>query len=188
MKGMLLLMSDTLTLYHGTIYDFDKINITHSKPFKDFGRGFYTTQSREHAVSVAVRNRDIILARLKETGIKSDIKMWLCIYEFPVASLNMLSVKVFTEPTREWMLFVSENRTNREQRHDYDIVIGPTANDRTSLSIKTYFFGGYGRVGSDDAVEILLRIIKPYELPPQMFFGTEKAIAHLTPTGKELLR
>ena len=59
-------MSEIITLYHGTVYDFDEINLSRGKPFKDFGRGFYTTQIREHAVSMAVRNREILLPRLHE--------------------------------------------------------------------------------------------------------------------------
>jgi hypothetical protein len=182
------MMSDTITLYHGTVYDFDKIDLSRCKPFKDFGRGFYATKNRSHAVSLAVRNREILLPRLQEADIKSDISMWLYAYEFPTAALDKLSVKEFARPTREWMQFVGENRTHEEPRHSYDVVIGPTANDRTNLSIKTYFFGGYGDVGSDSAIDFLLQVIKPYELPSQMFFGTEKAVRFLTRTRKERIR
>jgi hypothetical protein len=131
--------SDHLTLYHGATYDFDIIDIHRSKPFKDFGRGFYTTQSHDHAMRMAARNYEIALVRQQETGRCSDIKMWLYTYEFPKAAQDKLSVKEFTGPTREWMLFVGANRMNEKPQHDYDIVIGPTANDRTNLSIKTYF-------------------------------------------------
>jgi hypothetical protein len=177
-----------ITLYHGTIYDFDKIDIARGKPFKDFGKGFYTTKNREHAVNMAARNRDILLHRLQETDVKPDVSMWLYTYEFPMNALESLSVKKFAEPTREWMLFVGANRTHEEPQHNYDIVMGPTVNDRINLSIKTYFFGGYGDVGSDSAIDILLQIIKPYELPPQVFLGTEKAVRHLALTEKERIR
>ena len=181
-------MSEIITLYHGTVYDFDKIDLSRGKPFKDFGKGFYTTRIREHAVNMAVRNREILLPRLQEVDTKLNVNMWLYTYEFPTIALDKLSVKEFTEPTREWMLFVGANRTHEKPQHDYDIVIGPTANDRTNLSLKTYYFGGYGEVGSNSAIDILIQIIKPYELPPQMFFGTEKAVQHLTRIKKERIR
>ncbi|MDR1382978.1 MAG: DUF3990 domain-containing protein [Planctomycetaceae bacterium] len=180
--------NQSLILYHGTIYDFDRIDVNCGKPFKDFGRGFYTTQNREHAVSIAARNREMIIARQNKTDTESDIKMRLYTYEFPTAIPEELSVKEFPEPTREWMLFVGANRTNADCRHEYDIVIGPTANDRTNLSIKTYFFGGYGDVGSDDAIDILLKIIKPNELPHQIFFGTDKAVNYLTRIKTEVIQ
>jgi hypothetical protein len=182
------IVNETITLYHGTVYDFDEIDLSRGKPFKDFGRGFYTTKSRSHAISMAARNREILRHRLQEANIKSDVITWLYTYEFSAKALNQLSVKEFAEPTREWMLFVGANRTHEEPQHSYDVVIGPTANDRTNLSIKTYFFGGYGDVGSDNAIDFLLQIVKPYELPPQMFFRTERAARLLTRTGRERIR
>ena len=178
----------TITLYHGTVYDFDEIDLKRGKPYKDFGRGFYATKVREHAVNIAMRNRDVLLRRVQKMGMESDFGLWLYTYEFPMAALDDLSVRKFAEPTREWMLFVGANRTHDEPQHDYDIVIGPTANDRTNLSIKTYFFGGYGEVGSDNAIGLLMQVIKPYELPPQVYFGTEKAVRFLKRTGKEMIR
>ena len=35
--------SNELTLYHGAVADFDKIELTESKNHRDFGKGFYTT-------------------------------------------------------------------------------------------------------------------------------------------------
>jgi hypothetical protein len=70
-------MHGNMTLYHGSIYDFAEIDLTRGKPFKDFGKGFYTTQRRDHAASIARRNREIILARVQAAGEKSDVKMLL---------------------------------------------------------------------------------------------------------------
>ena len=38
-----------MILYHGTNMAFDAIDLTKSKPNKDFGRGFYLTSLREQA-------------------------------------------------------------------------------------------------------------------------------------------
>ncbi|MDR1481763.1 MAG: DUF3990 domain-containing protein [Synergistaceae bacterium] len=73
-------MSQTIKLYHGSIHDFNEIDLSRGKPFKDFGRGFYTTRNRDHAVGIAYRNREILLSRLQEAGIKSDVKRWLYTY------------------------------------------------------------------------------------------------------------
>jgi len=49
-------MSNKLTLYHGTTHDFTEIDVCRGKPFKDFGQGFYLTESYERARNIAVRN------------------------------------------------------------------------------------------------------------------------------------
>jgi hypothetical protein len=49
-----------VTLYHGSCHDFAKIDVSVGKPFKDFGRGFYTSQNYEHAVGMATRNAQIM--------------------------------------------------------------------------------------------------------------------------------
>ena len=36
-------------LYHGTIYDFEEIDVSAGKGYKDFGKGFYATAVPSHA-------------------------------------------------------------------------------------------------------------------------------------------
>jgi hypothetical protein len=42
-----------LTLYHGSNYLFDVIDLSKSRDRRDFGKGFYTTTLREQAASWA---------------------------------------------------------------------------------------------------------------------------------------
>ena len=42
-------------LYHGTIYDFDEIDVSAGKGYKDFGKGFYATAVSSHAERLAIR-------------------------------------------------------------------------------------------------------------------------------------
>ena len=42
-------------LYHGTIYEFDEIDVTAGKGYKDFGKGFYATAVPMHAEKLAKR-------------------------------------------------------------------------------------------------------------------------------------
>ena len=42
-----------MKLYHGTNMDFSKIDITKSKPNKDFGQGFYLSADYEQAKNMA---------------------------------------------------------------------------------------------------------------------------------------
>ena len=95
-----------------------------------------------------------------------------------------LSVKVFTEPTAEWALFVLNNR-NRDFRdhadsdsnHDnkYDIVTGPVANDDIALLFRTFANGYIG-------IEALVEGMKHRKLSDQYSLHTDHSITYLTKT------
>lgn len=38
-----------MKVFHGSYVEIDEIDLSKSKPFKDFGRAFYVTQLREQA-------------------------------------------------------------------------------------------------------------------------------------------
>ncbi|MCL2443512.1 MAG: DUF3990 domain-containing protein [Treponema sp.] len=44
-----------MILFHGSNMEIDKINLNKCRPYKDFGRGFYTTPIREQAAAMARR-------------------------------------------------------------------------------------------------------------------------------------
>ncbi len=48
-------------LFHGTTYDISEINVMMGKGYKDFGRGFYATPIKSHAI--ARRNKHILEVR-----------------------------------------------------------------------------------------------------------------------------
>jgi hypothetical protein len=168
-------MEKKLKLYHGSIDKFDAIDIKMGKPFKDFGIGFYISPSKKHSINLALRNKEIELMRISRYKKKPEVSAWVYVYEFDLGGLRGLKVKNFPEANSEWMKFVVLNRNNRERRHDYDIVIGPTANDNTRASIQAFFAGVYGNINSDSAVNILISVMEPHKLPIQYFFGTQKA-------------
>jgi hypothetical protein len=179
---------DIITLYHGTTHDFTEIEMRKRKPFKDFGRGFYASQNREHAVNMALRNQTIELRRLARRGITREVTPWLYMFELNENQLDTLSVKRFGRADKEWVFFITENRTNNPHRHTYDVVIGPTANDQTNPTIQTYLNEGYGEVGSDRAIELLIEFLLPYNLPYQYFFGTDRAAKFLVPAGRTVVK
>jgi hypothetical protein len=132
-------MANIITLYHGTIYEFDKIDVTKGKGNKDFGRGFYTSCDVRHAERLATRNKFIEEERFALRGIKKSVTPLLYTYEFDLDNLAILNVKEFATADREWMRFIVLNREskNKVQEHEYDIVIDPTANDNTRAAIQT---------------------------------------------------
>jgi hypothetical protein len=153
-----------MILYHGTNIDFDTINLTKSHKYKDFGQGFYLTDIRKQAEELASKKSRLF-------GGYPVIQE----YEFDEKLLESGELRVlkFDEPSEEWADFIFKNR-NREINyiHDYDIVIGPIADDGVA-----YLLGLY-----DEGVITIGDLSKQLEykkLNRQYFFGTEKSLKHL---------
>ena len=77
---------------------------------------------------------------------------------------------------------------NRMRQHDYDIVIGPTANDDTRASIRTVMNAANGAILSDAALDLLIEMLEPNVLPEQYFFGKNNAAAMLKLTRRHELK
>ena len=183
-------MSNSVTLYHGTIYEFDRIDITKGKGNKDFGRGFYTSRDIRHAERLAVRNKNIEEERFALRGMKKNVTPWLYTFDFDLGHLATFKVKKFTVADREWMRFVVLNRESKSiiQEHEYDLVIGPTANDNTRAAIQTVIPLTKGQIMTDKAVDALIALIEPDNLPWQYFFGTQRAADLLHMRGRRIVR
>lgn len=152
-----------MKLYHGTNVQFDKIDLLHCLPFKDFGRGFYMTASRKRASERAMDKCD-------KEKVGSPI-----IYEYEIdeSCFETLSVKIFDEPTEEWIDFILTHRNRRnKQMHEYDVVIGPVADDGVITSINLY----EAKVIDKQTLIQRLRYPKPYV---QYCFCTQRAIDQL---------
>ena len=102
----------------------------------------------------------------------------LNVYDFDESCLagTDLFVGRYDGYTLEWARFVLMNRKNRTriQAHDYDIVIGPIANDAVGFQIRRLTSG---LIDIDRFMEEL-KYMKGVTM--QYFFGTEKALKYLT--------
>ena len=160
-----------MILYHGTNADFDRISLTVGLRHKDFGHGFYATPDRQTAIRMAQKK-----ARLFG-GVPT-----LITFELDEAALTSnLKVKVFPEKACvEWLLFVDANRDRKNDKpiHDYDIVIGPIANDGVVLQLTNYREGIY-------SPEEAARLLQDKYLDQQYYFGTERAVRFLRKTNAE---
>lgn len=156
-----------MLLYHGTNIQFYEIDLTKSMPAKDFGQGFYLSDRREQAAALA----DVKVSRLGGERIVQE-------YEFDDACLvsGELNIKRYYEYDKEWADFIFSNRRNESSRniHDYDIVIGPIANDRVGLQMLRFMEGDI------DFDTFLNRLKYMKGMTIQYFFGTDKAISRLT--------
>lgn len=153
-----------MILYHGTNVDFTCIDLAKSNKYKDFGQGFYLTDIRSQAEQLATKK-----ARL--FGGYPVIQE----YDFNEKMLQNggLNVLKFESPCTEWAEFIFKNRNrNINFTHDYDIVIGPIANDGVAYLLGRYEEGTL-------SIEDLSRELTFKELNNQFFFGTDNALKHL---------
>ena len=160
-----------MRLYHGTNADFKNISLTIGSKFKDFGWGFYATPDRMTAVRMAQKK-----ARL------FGGKPTLITYELDEAVLQSdMNIKRFPETaTVEWFLFVDANRDRKNYKpiHDYDMVIGPIANDGVVLQLTNYREGIY-------SPEQAAQLLQDKYLDQQYYFGTERSLQYLHKTSVE---
>lgn len=149
-----------LIVYHGTAYDFSKINLNKSKDKRDFGRGFYTTTIQSQAESWA-KNISI------RTGLSPAY-----VYVYEVTLADELQCKAFEGLTAEWLEFIKLNRSFGGTQHSYDIVIGPVADDNTMLTVSRYMRGIYT---ADEALQRL----SYFKVNDQLCFNTEKSLQYI---------
>lgn len=162
-----------MILYHGTNMDIESIDISRSLNHKDFGKGFYLTPERETAIRMATK-------RARLFGGHAT----LISYDFDEAALQSnLKVKVFPEKaTVEWFLFVDANRDRAKQQpiHDYDIVIGPIADDGVVVQITNYRQNIF-------TAEEAAKGLQDKFLDQQYYFGSEKALRYLKKSKVQIL-
>ncbi|MBR4029560.1 MAG: DUF3990 domain-containing protein [Alistipes sp.] len=153
-----------MRLYHGTNVDFDVIDLTRSNKYKDFGQGFYLTDIRSQAEELAAKKSRLF-------GGYPVIQE----YEFDESLLSGTDLKVlkFDKPSTEWAKFIFKNR-NRDYNftHDFDIIIGPIANDGVAYLLGRYEEGTL-------TIEELSDKLDYKKLNSQYFFGTNKSLKYL---------
>ena len=96
------------------------------------------------------------------------------LFEEELLCSKELKVKIFDGYTIEWAQFILKNRLNDSdiQAHDYDIVVGPIADDKVGVQIRQ-LLRDYITI---EQFQTKVRYITP---TIQYFFGTERAIEKL---------
>lgn len=162
-----------MILYHGTNEDIGTIDLSRGLRHKDFGKGFYLTPDKSTAIRMAQKK-----ARLFG-GMATLIS-----YEFDETALQSgLKVKIFPEKASvEWLIFVGANRDRKAVKpiHDYDIVIGPIADDGVVLQLTNFREGIY-------TPEQAAAGLQDKYLDQQYCFGTKRALRFLHKTNAESL-
>ena len=155
-----------MILYHGSNIAIEEVDLCKSRPGKDFGVGFYLSEDESQAKEMAAKKAllfggepTVTLFEFDEKGVLVD---------------SAVKYKRFEHYCLEWGEFIKLNRDNRtrEQLHDYDIVIGPVADDGVVLQLNLY-------MQRLITMDMLVRELTYHKLNNQYYFGTERAIKYL---------
>lgn len=128
-------LPENLILYHGSNEKVSLPKVDCGRTDVDFGKGFYLTADLDMASKWACR---------KAISIVSEYKI----------SLKGLKVYKF-KADKEWLDFVMSNRNMYpfpEKYKSYDVLIGPTADDRLFNTLELY---EDGLVSAKDAIKVI---------------------------------
>lgn len=166
-----------MMLYHGTNIDIQSIDLALCRPYKDFGRGFYTTEILEQAQKMAKR-----VARIY--GGNPIVNMYEIADNYKEnRELNILDFGRI--PSERWAVFVMNNRSKvftdfgcLDCNFDckYDIVVGAIADDDMTVLFRQY-------QNNMISFETLLNGMTFRETTSQYSFHTEKAVSLLKKVG-----
>lgn len=151
-----------IILFHGSNIKILAPKILKSKRLLDFGHGFYLTTDLEQAKKWAIRT----------TTRREEGKPTVSVFETEENEIAKLKILAFSEPNKDWLRYISRNRTNSNATDDYDIVKGPVANDQAIRTVNNYLKGYFNE---DIAIQLLL----PQKLKDQFAFKTENSLTIL---------
>lgn len=136
-------------------------DVAFSRRAVDFGRGFYLTSFEDQAMRWARRK-----------SMRSHGSPILNAYDCNTQLLGGFKLKTFEVYDREWLDFVCACRRATGAVHDYDIVIGPVADDRVFEAVNMYFQELWDAQTTIDALAF-------YECNDQFCFVSQQAIDEL---------
>lgn len=154
-----------MILYHGSNMAIGRIDLEKCRPYKDFGKGFYLTDIRHQAERMAARTVKMFKGVPTLTAFEFDLEKAITIG---------LKIKIYNAPDEEWARFVMSNRDINVPQpcHDYDIVIGPVADDTIARLLRMF-------TENFISEEQLVKELTFSQVTSQYFFHTEAAIKML---------
>jgi len=156
-----------MKLYHGSNIEIITPDLSKSKPYKDFGQGFYLSADRNQAQRMAEQKT---LQMLCGAPIVSEFEI-----DEGFLSSPELNIKIFNDYSVEWARFILENRDmkRRQPTHQYDIVYGPIADDGVTFQLRRY------QSGAISIEELVKELQYAKGITFQYFFGTPLALSKL---------
>lgn len=183
----MLQLSDGMILYHGSYCEVKIPDLAKCAAFKDFGKGFYLTSSKEQAENFI----DTSLKKAKAQGVIAGEQEYGVISTFRYYSIKGIAEYIYCDADADWLhCVVGHRKTNTfpavvEEMKKYDVIAGKIADDATNVTILTYLVGAYGAVGSKEADSLCISRLIPERLEDQFCFRTVKGLQCLSFEGSE---
>lgn len=120
-----------MILFHGSNALIEQVDLSHSRPNKDFGKAFYLSAEEQQASRFA--NVRVLI----EEGSPIVSKFH---FDQQLLTDSELKTLTFTSCTEEWTKFILANRSAlpSDPPHGYDIVYGPMVDERMARHIAKY--------------------------------------------------
>ncbi len=148
-----------MILYHGSNVEVRNPKLIPSKRLLDFGAGFYLTSDFEQASKWAIRTTNN-----RGTGIPT-----VSVFYIEELQFENLRVLHFESANKEWLRYISANRTGKIIEEEFDVVSGPVANDQAIRTVNNYLKGYFSE-------DIAIQLLFPQKLKDQYAFRTENAL------------
>lgn len=184
---LVLKLSDGMLLYHGSYCEVRTPDLAKCADFKDFGKGFYLTSSRQQAENFI----NASLKKAKAQGVVFADQKYGVLSTFCYHFDKDIADFVYCNADADWLHCVVGHRkantfpTVVEEMKKYDIIAGKIADDATNVTILTYLVGAYGTIGSEEAGSLCISRLIPERLKDQFCFRTEKGLKCLSFEGSE---
>ncbi|MFA9397792.1 MAG: DUF3990 domain-containing protein [Clostridiaceae bacterium] len=135
-----------MIVYHGSYCIVDNPQISYSREYLDFGKGFYITEIEDQVTNWT--------NKFKKRGKNG----YLNIYSLDIDNVReFYRVKEFLSYDLEWLDFILGCRAGNSIYLDYDMIIGGIADDRVYNTIELY---QDGLIEKDEALK-KLKYYKP---------------------------
>lgn len=173
---------DGMRLYHGSYCEVKNPDLAKCAAYKDFGKGFYLTSSKEQAESFVIA----ALKKAKAQGITAELQGYGVVSTFCYHYGGSITDFIFREVDANWLHCVVGNRKTGtfpdivEEMKKYDVIVGKIADDATNVTILTYLIEAYGRIGSREADDLCISRLIPERLKDQFCFKTEESLKCLS--------
>ncbi len=94
------------TLYHGTIFQIDRIDVSKGHDNKDFGKGFYMATTKSQAIGMMHKKYREAKTRLGRQDVQKDFSERLYELKVDTEAAKALHVKCFEQADMEWIDFI----------------------------------------------------------------------------------
>lgn len=160
-----------LVLYHGSVSNFNYIDLSKCTNRGDFGSGFYLSVDKYHAISAGKRKLH------SGKGI-------VYLYTYEVLN-NNLDTLIFNNTDVNWLRTVLISRYGNGIAKD--VIAGATADASTYNILRRLPINSLSSMTNHE-IENIISLLNTNKFAQQFCFRTQKSIQYLRLIGKELIK